>query len=1027
MKNDEINEEEPLEKAQLPRPRRKVLKVCLRYFVILAMMPVVFAFVAALMLIGQDVTAPSWVAERIEQRAEAVLDGGQINFEEITVNLGTDFHPRVRMEDVTLFDQTGNQVLTIENLSGLLSPRGVILERKALLQDVILTGLDLNLRRDADGNFSISFGEDRKAIAIDDTIEAVFAQLDAAFDFPALEALENLRLSKFAVTFTDEKTGIEWIGNSKDLLLNLEGDERQLSTDVAIESETSQNPATLSLKYVSKKISSEARLAVDVKANSGSDLAEVLPQFEQLSTINAATTVSLSVVVDEVGQIAPITAKLKLGEGEVALSGDLDPIAISGMSATVIRDPDKGHIEVQELVLASDRLSMTGQGRVTLDPDHGHFGQFQFQDISVLIPEEFDTPLRIDQAYADLRVRTQPLRLDLGVLSFQAGELSVQSSGYFETGEAGWTAALDLHAPQASRAEVLDYWPLERAKGARRWLSNNLKSAQAEEVHGAFRFAHDHTPRFSLGFGFSDAELSIFKDAPHIHDARGYASFDEGSFGLIMTDGFIPAAQGGRIDVAGSSINIEKLRQKHGPMSINLEANSSLTAVLSVLNQSPVRAMDKAGLPVDVADARSILSGTITFPRVNQVPPDQVRFDFDADLSRVVSRNLVPNRTLRSSGLVVAVNNSGLEITGPARFDDVPLTGTYKQVFGESEARLQAVVEISPDALTALDIDLPRGTVSGRGQGTLDLSISREQPPEFLLTSDLRGLRVAVPPVGWSKPPNATGELRVEGRLGDRPEVTDLQISGGGLSARGRVSLNSDGALEAARFSQLRIGNWFDSALTLRGRGEGRPAAVEINGGGLDLRRARFGPRQGESGPVEIALNRIQITSGIALTNFQGSFSGTGGFNGTFQGNLNGGPSINGTVVPQNGRSAIRLRSDDAGGIVKAAGLLQGGNGGSMDLVLSPVGAEGTFDGALTMRGLRVREAPAMAALLDAISVVGLLQQLDGQGLSFDEVEAKFRLSPDEVVVSQASAVGPGLGISLDGVYSLASKPRFIF
>jgi len=63
-----------------------------------------------------------------------------------------------------------------------------------------------------------------------------------------------------------------------------------------------------------------------------------------------------------------------------------------------------------------------------------------------------------------------------------------------------------------------------------------------------------------------------------------------------------------------------------------------------------------------------------------------------------------------------------------------------------------------------------------------------------------------------------------------------------------------------------------------------------------------------------------------------------------------------------------------------------------------------------------------MAALLDAISVVGLLQQLDGQGLAFDEIDGRFRLSPQQVVITQASAVGPGLGISIDGIYTLANK-----
>ncbi len=47
---------------------------------------------------------------------------------------------------------------------------------------------------------------------------------------------------------------------------------------------------------------------------------------------------------------------------------------------------------------------------------------------------------------------------------------------------------------------------------------------------------------------------------------------------------------------------------------------------------------------------------------------------------------------------------------------------------------------------------------------------------------------------------------------------------------------------------------------------------------------------------------------------------------------------------------------------------------------------------------------------------------MDGQGLAFDDVDVRFRLTPAQVVVSQASAIGPGLGISIDGLYMLASK-----
>ncbi len=173
---------------------------------------------------------------------------------------------------------------------------------------------------------------------------------------------------------------------------------------------------------------------------------------------------------------------------------------------------------------------------------------------------------------------------------------------------------------------------------------------------------------------------------------------------------------------------------------------------------------------------------------------------------------------------------------------------------------------------------------------------------------------------------------------------------------------------------------------------------------------------------MSLRLDRLQITEGIALRDFRGDFSGLGGFSGAFTGKVNGGPEIRGTVVPQNGRSAVRLQSADAGGVVGAAGFVKNGVGGALDLTMLPVGAAGTFDGVLSVRDLRVRDAPSIAALLDAISVVGLLRQLDGEGLAFDAVDAKFRLTPTQVIVTQASAVGPGLGISLDGIYTLASK-----
>ena len=44
---------------------------------------------------------------------------------------------------------------------------------------------------------------------------------------------------------------------------------------------------------------------------------------------------------------------------------------------------------------------------------------------------------------------------------------------------------------------------------------------------------------------------------------------------------------------------------------------------------------------------------------------------------------------------------------------------------------------------------------------------------------------------------------------------------------------------------------------------------------------------------------------------------------------------------------------------------------------------------------------------------------MKGQGLHFAEVEAAFRLTPQQVTLTQASAVGPSIGLSMDGTYDV--------
>ena len=105
-----------------------------------------------------------------------------------------------------------------------------------------------------------------------------------------------------------------------------------------------------------------------------------------------------------------------------------------------------------------------------------------------------------------------------------------------------------------------------------------------------------------------------------------------------------------------------------------------------------------------------------------------------------------------------------------------------------------------------------------------------------------------------------------------------------------------------------------------------------------------------------------------------------------------------------------------------ASGIFQTARGGSLDLTLQPRGGSGEYDGDARIGNIQVRDAPVLAELLGAISVIGLLEQLNDSGLVFNSAEAQFRTSPEGIAISRSSAVGASLGVSMEGSYSTKSE-----
>jgi hypothetical protein len=506
---------------------------------------------------------------------------------------------------------------------------------------------------------------------------------------------------------------------------------------------------------------------------------------------------------------------------------------------------------------------------------------------------------------------------------------------------------------------------------------------------------------------------------PPIQDGAGYAVINDQTYTLVVDKGYVAAPAGGEINVAGSVLSIPDLRIKPAPAVVSLRTESDIKSALSLLDQPPFQFLSKAGQPIDIAEGRAEVDAVLELVLAAKVKPEDVSYQVAAKLRNVTSDRIVPGRDLAADELDLTASKQGITISGPGTVSGVPVNVSWMQSFAPEEkhrSRVEGTIELSPATLESFGIGLPKGSVTGTGNADIVVALEKGKETAFTLSSDLAGVGLSIPQLNWRKSPKAEGRILVRGRFGKPVSIDRLELEGAGLAVGGKVLITGEGGFDRALFGSASIGGWFNGPVELRGRGKGRTVAVIVQGGRADMRRASFGGGRGD-GPISIALDQLRVSDGIALTGFRGEFSTGGGFAGEFVANLNGEAPIRGTVAPFGERSGFRIQSQDAGRVMKAAGIFERGRGGILDLSMRPTDRPGHYSGNVAISQIRVVDAPVLAGMLDAISVVGLLSQLSGPGILFSNVTGEFRLTPSAVEITRGSAVGASLGISAAGVY----------
>ncbi len=1013
---------------------------------------------AALVVLGSGVglPVPTWALARIEARLNVAiapsLPASTLAIKGISLSLGPRFVPRLQLRGVELRNLSGAPVLALPMAEADLAPMG-LLQGRVYLRALRLTGGAVQVTRDEAGALDIAFAGGARF-----DLGQVFTQTDGFFASPLGQGLGGVTVGGVSLALRDLQTGRVWaLGDGA---LNITQESGNVAADLALallgpdgaapstEKATVKGSGKVEISLVRAAGSARADVSMRVSGVSAQDLAAQAAPLAFMSVLDAPITGQVVSTLTPQG-ISALQARLDIGAGSLVPGAGqtAKPLSFQSAKLDLSYNPSQGRIVLNALNVVSDALTLRASGHADLlradgsviagalageTPD-AFAATLQLDSLRLDRPDVFTQAVEFTQGRAQVRLRLAPFDLTLDDVSLTDGAMTIAGKGAVAAQAAGWNTALDLRVDDISSAKVLALWPKTLIPGTRDWLDRNVIAGQLTDVRLGLRSAAGVPPEIDLRYQFSGLKITPLRGLPPITDGHGYSTLTGRSFSLVLEKGRATPPTGGDLDLAGSVFTIPDLRVFPALGQFTLRSAGSLTATLSLIDQPPFRYMEKSGRAVDFADGTARLTTRITLPLQKIITLPDITLQVLGEVSDFASDQLAAGHVLRAPRLSVFVDKAGLRVAGKGDISGAEFDAAYAMGFGADNAAGRANItgqaNLTDAALARFGVTLPDGMISGQSNADIEIDLARGQPAQMRLTSDLVGMGLQIGAIGFGKRQSEGGKLAAQITLSSPPAVTGLSITAADLQAQGTVRLAQNGGLDAARFAELTIGKWLAGDVTFLGQGAGQPPKLVLDNASVDLRyfpaargSAGAGAGAGSGLPLILRLDTLRVSDDIILRRFVGDFLAAGALTGDFTAQLAGGTPLQGQLSPSRYGTSVQVAAQDAGAALAQAGVYPSVRGGALNLVLTPRKAQNTYTGAVTMQDIRVQNANVLAELLNAISVVGLLDQLGGSGILFNNVTGNFILTPAGVDLREGVATGGSLGVSMQGIYRFEDK-----
>ena len=416
-------------------------------------------------------------------------------------------------------------------------------------------------------------------------------------------------------------------------------------------------------------------------------------------------------------------------------------------------------------------------------------------------------PLRGLQVRGRLEGPAQRLEIEDAALHFDAATQLGHSAGptlrltAVAVAEAGdLKVDLTLEGGELPVNDLPLYWPVNLAESGREWVARNIRAGFLEDARlkAALRvpagdFARAELESLVGGYSYRELEVHYLRPMPPATAVTGKATFDQTRMIFDATGGGV-----GEIDISEIDIKIVDFDKEDQKIDIDLSVSAPLDQGLALLDHKKLQLVSRLGL--DPSDTAGQVAGRVEFkfPLINELTFEEIEITAKADLQKVSIKKVLFDRDAEDGQFKLALDKSGITVTGPVKLGQVPAMLKWRENFDASNGP-RSLFDVKVDRIDEADLStfgLDVGAyVTGPLSAALLATLNPDRSGRLDAVLDLRHVGLSIPYMLWQKASGATADLKFSVDLIDSrmTEIHGIDLRADNLSFQGRGRFDETG------------------------------------------------------------------------------------------------------------------------------------------------------------------------------------------------------------------------------------------